>query len=173
MFNIGDLIIYSGHGICRVDEICDKTYTGITRTYYVLHPIENNRDLTISTPVDNDKTLILKLINIEEAEKILESFHSPGINWIEKLHLRGQVYSDIVKSGNRMDIAKVANTLLRKKAEIEMAGRKFYEQDGRILNPIINILFKELAIALNCSPDAIMEKVKSMLDINRETTFMI
>ncbi|MDQ6596090.1 CarD family transcriptional regulator [Bacillus salipaludis] len=42
MFNIGDLIIYSGHGICRVDDICEKTVSGITRTYYVLHPMENN-----------------------------------------------------------------------------------------------------------------------------------
>src|SRR5881227_3599734 len=100
MFKTGDLIIYSGHGICRVDDICDKTYAGITKTYYVLHPIENNHQLTISTPVDNDKTIMLKLLNKEEAEKILESFNSDGVDWIEKPQLRGHVYPEIVNTGN-------------------------------------------------------------------------
>lgn len=170
MFKIGDLIVYSGHGICRVDEISDKTYTGITKAYYVLHPIENSQKLTISTPVDNDKIVIVKLMNKEEAENILESFNSAGINWIEKPQLRGQMFKDIVYTGNRMDIAKVANTLLWKKHEIEMARRKFYEQDNRILSTIQNILFKELAIALNTSSEAIIEKIKSMLRINDKTT---
>ncbi|MFJ7726678.1 CarD family transcriptional regulator [Neobacillus sp. NPDC097160] len=163
MYKIGDLIVYSGHGICRVDEICDKTYAGITKAYYVLHPIENNHELTISTPVDNNKTLILKLMNKEEAEIILDSFHSAGINWIEKPQLRGQVYTEIMKSGNRIEIAKVANTLLRKKDEIEMAGKKFFEHDSKILTTILNILFKELAIALNTSYEEIFEKVHRLV----------
>lgn len=33
IFTIGDLVIYSGHGICRIDDICDQTYSGIERTY--------------------------------------------------------------------------------------------------------------------------------------------
>lgn len=28
MFNIGDLVVYSPHGICRVDDICEKTILG-------------------------------------------------------------------------------------------------------------------------------------------------
>ncbi|MEH7275531.1 CarD family transcriptional regulator [Neobacillus vireti] len=170
MFKIGDLIVYSGHGICRVDDISDKTYAGITKTYYVLHPIENNQKLTINTPVDNDNIGKVKLMDQEEAERILESFHSAGINWIEKPQLRVQVYKNIVNTGNRMDIAKVANTLMRKKHEIEMGKRKFYQQDSRILNTIQNILFKELAITLHTSPDVIIEKIKSMLRIQDKTT---
>ena len=108
MFKIGDLIVYSGHGICRVDEISDKTYAGITKAYYVLHPIENNQRLTINTPVDNDKIVIVKVMDQEEAETILESFNSAGINWIEKPQLRSKVFKDIVHTGNRMDIAKVS-----------------------------------------------------------------
>ena len=25
MYNVGDLVVYSSHGICRVDDICEKT----------------------------------------------------------------------------------------------------------------------------------------------------
>lgn len=53
MFDIGDLIIYSGQGICHIDDICAKTYLDVTEAYYVLHPIENCK-LTISIPVDKE-----------------------------------------------------------------------------------------------------------------------
>lgn len=163
MYNIGDLIIYSGHGICKVDNICDKTYFGNTQTYYVLQPLENNHQLTISIPVDNEKVIMSRLIQRNQAEEILASFKSLGVNWIENNHLRIQVYNDIVKTGNRNEIAKVANTLIRKKHELEMKEKKFGEQDKHLLISIQNILFKELAISLNTTYDAIVEEVNSLV----------
>ena len=62
MFNVGDLIIYSTHGICQIDEVCEKTVLGVSRHYYVLHPLEDAK-LTISTPVDNDKVVMMKVVN--------------------------------------------------------------------------------------------------------------
>ncbi len=163
MFNVGDLIIYSGHGICKVDDICEKSYSGITKNYYVLHPLENSHQLTISTPVDNESIIMVRLINKDEAEEILFSFQSPGIKWIEKPNLRFHVYNDIVKTGNRIEIAKVANTLIQKKHELETIGKKLYEQDNKLLIKIQNILFKELAISLNASYEEIEAKVDGML----------
>ena len=98
MFSIGDLIIYSGQGICCIDDICAKTYCDVTRDYYVLHPIENCK-LTISIPVDNDKVKMLRLIDRNEAEEIIESFKLPGINWIEICSQRAKIYFKIVMKG--------------------------------------------------------------------------
>ncbi|MCQ6279304.1 CarD family transcriptional regulator [Bacillus sp. EB600] len=166
MYNIGDLIIYSGHGICKVDNICDKTYFGNIKTYYVLQPLENSHQLTISIPVDNEKVNMSRLIQRNQAEEILESFKSLGVNWIENNHLRIQVYNDIVKTGNRNDIAKVANTLIRKKHELEMEEKKFGEQDKHLLISIQNILFKELAISLNTTYDAVVKEVNRLIEKN-------
>lgn len=111
MFNVGDLIIYSAQGICRIDDICERTYSGVTKNYYILHPLDNKK-LMISTPVDNDKVTMLKLIDKNEAEEILESFRLPGIGWIEVRSERNQIYSEIVKQGNRMEISRIANALM-------------------------------------------------------------
>jgi CarD family transcriptional regulator len=163
MFNKGDLVIYSGHGICRVDDICDKTYSGNTRTYYVLHPLENSHQLTISIPIDNQKVNISRLIQSDQAKEILESFHLPGVDWIVNNHNRIQVYNDIVKSGNRIEIAKVVNTLIRKKQQSKLNEKKFGEQDKHLLFTIQNILFNELAISLNTTYDAIFEEVYKII----------
>lgn len=162
MFNVGELIIYSTHGICQIDEICEKTYLDVTRTYYVLHPIENPK-LTISTPIDNDAVVMLEMLHSDEAEEILGTFRNPGIDWVEKTTHRPQTYFDIIKTGNRKEIAKIVNTLMRKKHETELNGKKFNEHDRNMLNYIQNILFTELAIALNTTIDVVIEKADNMI----------
>jgi CarD family transcriptional regulator len=159
MLKKGELVIYSGHGICQVDEICDKTYFGKTKTYYVLHPLENSHQLSISIPVDNQKIKMSRLIQSDQAEEILDSFHLQGMDWIENNHNRNQVFNEIVKKGNRKEIAKVVNTLIQKKLHSEMNEKKFGEQDKHLLFAIQTILFSEMAISLNTTYDAIVEEV--------------
>src|SRR4051794_21089212 len=91
MFNIGDVIVYSEHGLCQIDDICEKTFTGVTRTYYVLHPLAE-ATLKISTPIDNNKVVMLKTMDREETEELLQSFKQPGIGWIEDAKQRNMKY---------------------------------------------------------------------------------
>lgn len=158
MFNAGDLIIYSAQGICRIDNICEKTYFGVTKKYYTLHPLENST-LVINTPVDNDKVIMLELLSREEAEKILESFKLPGAAWIEIHNERNQIYSDAVKRGNRKEISMIANTLMREKIKAVKDGRNLLEKDKKLLTSIENILFAELALSLNTTSEKIQEKI--------------
>jgi CarD family transcriptional regulator len=159
MYNIGDLVIYSAHGICKINDICDKTVAGITKSYYVLHPMDNNHHLTISIPVNNDKVAILDLIQKEESKQILESFNYPGVEWIDKPNIRLQIYSEILNTGERREIAKVINTLMRKKIDVELHGKKINEQDRKLLINAQTILFKELALSLNTSYEEINEMI--------------
>ena len=43
MFNIGDVVMYSAHGVSKIDNICEKTYSNVTKTYYELHPLEADK----------------------------------------------------------------------------------------------------------------------------------
>lgn len=162
MFNIGDVIIYSVHGLSRIDDICEKTISNVTKTYYVLHPLEE-ANLTISTPIDNDKVVMLKMMDREEAEKILQSFKEPGADWIDDVRIRYREYQEIIKTGDRREIAKIANTLMRKRIELNHQDKKLYEQDRKILEPIQNILYKELAMSLDSTYEEVAEQVNSLI----------
>lgn len=166
MFNIGDLIIYSAQGICSIDNIEEKTFFGDTKEYYILHPVENPK-LQISIPVDNDKVVMLEMLNKEKAEEILESFKGPGIEWIEVDSHRYEVYSDFVKKGNRKEIAKIGNTLIRQRIKIEAEGKKFHEKDKKVLATIEGVLFAELAYSLKATPEAISRKVNELINENQ------
>ncbi|MBM7869112.1 CarD family transcriptional regulator [Clostridium pascui] len=162
MFNIGDLIIYSAHGVCRIDDICKNTYFGVTKDYYVLHPMENYK-LKISIPVDNDKVIMQGLLNRNEAEEILQSFKLPGVSWIELDNQRTQMYYDVIRKGNRREIANIANTLMRKKNETKKYRRKFQKRDDKLLTFIQSILFEELALALNTTSEVISKKITKFI----------
>lgn len=162
MFNIGDVIIYSAHGLSQIDDICEKTFSNVTRTYYVLHPLGQS-NLTISTPIENDKVVMIKMMNREEAKEILQSFQQPGIHWVSNPRERIIKYKNVVKSGDQREIAKLANTLMRQNIELKINNKKLYEQDRRLLDTIQNILFKELAMSLDTSFEKIVEQVSNMI----------
>lgn len=163
MFNVGDLIIYSAQGICHIDDICEKTYEGVTRNYYILHPLDNCK-LKISVPVDNDKVTMMELIDRNKAEKILESFKLPGIDWIELSSQRNQIYSDIVKQGNRLEIARIINTLMRKKQKAVVNKRNLNTKDNNLLSLVQNILFSEVAMSLDTTYEVINEKINCLIN---------
>lgn len=171
MFKIGDLIVYSGQGICCIDDICEKTIMGETKEYYVLHPVDSST-LTISILVDNEKVIMLDIIQSDEAEKIIDSFKEKGVDWIEINSQRNVEYSDIVKTGKRSEIAKVVNTLMRKKYITEIKGRKFYEQDTRLLVSVQNILFSEFAMSLNTTYEEIKNKVLNIIEESERQQIM-
>lgn len=165
MFNIGDTIIYSTHGICEIDDVCEKTFGKETKKYYELHPINDPR-LSISIPVDSDKVIMLEVINKDEAEDILQSFTLEGTEWIESSSERVQVYSDAVRKGNRMEISKILNTLIAKKKEIEAGGKKFHVQDKKLLAFIENILFTELSFSLDTTFEDINKRVYKLINVS-------
>lgn len=158
MFNIGDLVMYSVHGLSKIDDICEKTISNETKTYYVLHPLEQ-ANLTISAPVDSDKVVMQKMMDPEEAMEILQSFRQPGASWIENSKQRYSQYQYIVKTGERKEIAKIANTLMRKELELHLENKKLHEQDRKLLDPIHHLLFKELAMTLDTTFEKIVEQV--------------
>ena len=158
MFKIGDLIIYSTHGVCRIDDICERTYREVTREYYVLHPIEDP-NLSISAPVDSEQVVMLDIMDEKEAEEVLNAFKEPGIEWIEDAKQRNKKYLGIINSGNRDKIIKIAHTLMQKQREAKRNKERLYDQDEKMLEEIQRIMFQELAASLGTTVEKIIARI--------------
>ncbi|ANU12074.1 CarD family transcriptional regulator [Planococcus antarcticus DSM 14505] len=161
MFTIGDHIIYSAHGLCRINDIRDETVSGVTKKYYKLHPLENTL-VTISTPVDNDKVVMLKLLQKEQALEIIEIFKQPGAESDSQSNSK-PLPSKNINTGDRMQIAEVVNTLMRKKFDTQLQKEAFYAHDYKLLNNTQIILFKELAHALDTSFEEINKMINDLI----------
>ncbi|AHN23041.1 MULTISPECIES: CarD family transcriptional regulator [Lysinibacillus] len=162
MYNVGDVVIYSSHGLCSVEDICEQTFSDITKTYYVLQPL-NDSKLTIRTPIDNAKKQLRDVIQKEEAIRILQSFTSPGVEWIEQNTHRMRFHVEIIKTGDRQKQANLLNTLLRKKIEYEANEKKFPNQEEKLLHSLQEIIFSEFSIALDKPSEEIYDYVVAKL----------
>ncbi|WP_203334812.1 CarD family transcriptional regulator [Planococcus beigongshangi] len=164
MFNIGDQIIYSTHGLCIIDDIREETIAGVTRKYYLLHPTENHHRITIRTPVDNDKVVMLSLMKKDAALDIIKAFEEAPLEWAESPNARFNYFSDILNTGDRQSVAQVVNTLMRRKIDAKLEGKNLYERDHKILNSAQSILFKELALALDITFEEVNQLIAGQLE---------
>lgn len=162
MYNVGDVVIYAAHGLCSIEDICEQTYSDITQTYYVLQPL-NDSKLTIRTPTDNAKKQLRDIIDKEEALKILESFTSPGVEWLDQNTHRMKLHVEIIKSGDRQKQASLLNTLMRKKQEYISIEKKFPLQEEKTLQSLQEMIFSEFSIALDKPSEEIYEYVLTQL----------
>lgn len=162
MFKVGDLIIYSTHGVCKIDDICEKKFQDVTREYYILHPLDDP-ELTISVPVDNEKVVMLEIMDEKEARNILKSFEEPGIEWIDDAKQRNRKYSSLINKGDRDAIVKIANTLMRKQKEAKEKKERMYDQDKKMLEQIQKVIFQELAASLDTTVDKIIERINEII----------
>lgn len=163
MFQVGDLVLLPAHGICEIDDVCDRTILGVTRKYYIMHPLEDIH-LRISAPVDGDNVTALVTVSREQAENILESFRQPGVDWIDKSTLRNKEYLDLIKAGDRPTIARLVNTLLKRKYELEADNKKMSIQDIKLLEYAQSIVFTELALSLQTTVSDIAARVNRIIE---------
>ena len=67
MFEIGQVVVYTTYGVCKINDITSMSFSGENIDYYVLKPLkEAKTELTV--PVDNPITLkrLHKLLTIDE-----------------------------------------------------------------------------------------------------------
>ena len=63
MYSVGDMIVHSGAGVCRVAEITTLNLSGVCKDklYYILSPLY--QDGTVSVPVESKKVMMRPVIS--------------------------------------------------------------------------------------------------------------
>lgn len=167
MYQIGELILYGGTGVCRVEEIVAKRFsrTEPEKLYYVLKPLYSAG--TITTPVDNGKVYTRPVISRDEAIRLIdaipsihaEAYHNPNLQQLEN-HYRSEL-----ESHDCRDLLRLTMSTYRKKVEREQAKLKFGAVDRRYMERAENLLFGELAVALDIDRENVQDFIENRLQI--------
>lgn len=162
MYQVGEYLLYGGHGVCVIDDVAEKLFSGKEKLYYVLHPI-SYPDLKLYYPVDGDQSKLKKMLAPEEAKNLMNIFKQPAKEWIEKNTDLNQFFNSVISSENRKELAELLNTLLRRKLQFENEGKKLPIQETKLLEEASNLLYNELAITLSTTKDAISKQINEMV----------
>lgn len=166
MFKKGEYIIYGNTGVCSVTDVTTMNFNGIPKDkpYYVLKPYYEKEGV-IYTPVDNNKTLMRKVITSEEAGVLIEELEDIEELWVENDKLREEKYKECIRSCDCREWVRVIKTLYRRKKERTEQGKKITVTDDRYFKIAEECLFSELSVSLGMPKDEVrdfmVEKMKS------------
>ncbi len=161
MFEKGELIICGGHGVCRVIDITDNPIDRMDkkRKYYLLEPVFEKAS-TIYTPVDNEKIIMRRIMNREEAQKLIEHIKEIDVVWVQEEKRREQTYKDAIRTYDSRSLVQIIKTLYQRKRVRINEGKKVLSSDEQYLRKAEELLYSEMSLALSIPKDQVEAYIK-------------
>jgi CarD family transcriptional regulator len=148
-FSIGDLIVYGETGVCRVDDIVEKEFMGEVRPCYKLQPLYQS--CMIFTPADNEAVFMRPIISAEEAKSLIDGYKFVEPEECPPASPRAlcERYDKIIKLHDCSALIKLSVSIRAKREALLDKKKKLSAVDERYLKRAEDLLYGELAAALN------------------------
>ncbi len=154
MFKVGEKVVYPAHGVGVIDSIENKVVSGTERQFYMLRILDS--DMTIMIPTENvDSVGLRRVIGKDMVNKVYKILRDKKVEIDQQTwNRRYREYTEKIKTGSVLEIAKVLRDLFVLKGDKELS---FGER--KMLDTARNLLVKELSIARSHPEDKIMEEL--------------
>lgn len=153
--------MHESQGICKVVGLEDRVFSGETRSYYVLKPIENK----ISTVYLPESTIresnnIKPVLTIGEVEEIFENMDAVESVWVEEMSKRKAKFRKILANNKRAELIALVKSVYLKKLELENDGKKIHAYDEQYMKDAEAILYSEFSHVMDLEVDEVERLVK-------------
>ncbi len=154
MFKVGEKVVYPAHGVGVIDSIEDKVVSGTEKQFYMLRILDS--DMTIMIPTENvDSVGLRRVIGKDMVNKVYKILRDKKVEIDQQTwNRRYREYTEKIKTGSVLEIAKVLRDLFVLKGDKELS---FGER--KMLDTARNLLVKELSIARSHPEEKIMEEL--------------
>jgi len=141
-FQVGEMAVYPGHGVGRIEAIEERTIGDRKQAFYVMRILDSN--MVIMVPVASSESVGLRsLIQPREVEKVFQILRQDDVEIPRQpWNQRYRDYMDRIRTGSVFKIATVLRDLhvLKEQKPLSFGERK-------MLDTAKNLLVRELAIA--------------------------
>lgn len=162
MFKKGEKIIYGQTGVCEVLDITEKELIKNQRKlYYVLSPVFQQNNI-IYAPIDSDKVFMRSIMSKEEALKLISKI--PEIkSKIKSAELSADECRAKILSHDINELVELGAIIYEKKKTAREQKKKLGFADEKFMQIAENLLFGELAVALDIPLEQVLEFIKGQL----------
>src|SRR5271156_5136322 len=157
-FKKGEKVVYPAHGVAVIEDIQMRVISGTERRFYMLR-ILGTEKMTIMIPTENVESVGLRrVIGKDMVEKIYRILRQRKVEVdTQTWNRRYREYTEKIKTGSPLEIAKVLRDLLVLKGDKELS---FGER--KMLDTARSLLVKELSIAKAHPEEKIMAELREI-----------
>ncbi len=168
MYQTGQLIVYGKTGVCRVEGTVSQTVPGekAPRLYYTLRPLYHSG--SIMAPVDNvdsGRIATRPIMSRDEAQAFIEGLPAlqsePYYN--SNLGQLREHYREQLGNLSGRELALLICSVYRKKQEARAGNKKLGAVDQHFMDEAEELLYGELAAALDIPPDEVCGYIQKTL----------
>jgi len=161
MFRVGEKVVYPAHGVAVVESVRRQVVSGTERRFYVLRIMDS--DMTIMIPTENVEAVGLRpVINRTMVPKVYKILKDKKVQVDQQTwNRRYREYTERIKTGSVLEIAKVLRDLFLLKGDKELS---FGER--KMLDTARNLLVKELAVASSNPEEKIVQDLQAIFAAN-------
>lgn len=168
MYSKGDVVVYGLNGICEITDISTLKIKGIPndKEYYTLQNRSNEG--TIYVPVDSAFLKMRSPITKYEAEELISKMPTiePLAN-VNKRFIEAEYRECLLKFDYEAWISLIKYIYYRKQKRLE-AGKKTTTVDEKYLKKVEDILYQELALALEIPRDEVINYIIEKIENNNK-----
>ena len=165
MFEPGDMIIYSGEGACRVESVgpLDMSGANPSKLYYTIQPVYRQGKIFI--PVDS-RVFMRPIITREQAEALIRRIPEIEGEVYENRNLRmlNEHYQSLLQSHDCEDMLQLIKAVYTKQQDNLAQGKKTGLVDERYMKRAEDILYGELAVALDIPKQNVPDYITNILE---------
>lgn len=163
MYNVGDIIIYGEHGICRVTA-CGALRLGgqNRRMYYTLHPYYRP-ELVIYAPTDSDRVVIRDPLTRQQAEQLVEELPEIPPLDIPDEKSRELLFNRVQHDCDCRSLASMIKALYLRREQRQQHGKRATSVDERYFRAAEEQFSGELAFALGMEKEQTSAYIESLL----------
>ena len=154
MYQVGELVVYGMHGVCRVVSQEERLVDKKRLNYLALEPVGHG-DSRFLVPTQNASAMakLQPVLSKKELEAMITSEDVKTGEWIRDENQRKQTYRELIGSGDRKRLMRMVHTLYRHKANQIALGKKNHRCDENFLHDAEKLLIGEISIVLHLEPE--------------------
>lgn len=159
MYGIGDVVVYSSNGVCRVDEITNKKIAGEKMEYYVLTPVYAETS-TLFVPIKNDM-LVKRMRYVLSQNDIKFALDSADKKpkWINDKNERFEFCRNSISDGNFKNLVEIMRSFKTHEKQQGLKGKHLHISDERLLKEVEKMLFDEVCYVFNVERSEVAEMI--------------
>lgn len=165
MFSEGDMIVYGGEGVCRVKAVGRSAvkYMDQSKTYYTLAPVYHTGVIYVPTDAP---VLMRPVLTKQEAVTLIKGIPDMPSGFERGVAAKQAAaeYKSYLQTYDCTNLLQLIRMLYAKREEAAVVGRGYGQTDDRYFKRAKELLYGELALALDIPVDEVENEIHNSID---------